>query len=98
MPLLHYQGRNTCYSCNTPDTVAQYSIGSEYKCQNVCFNRKLNGNDCIRISCTGDKKLLGSDNQCYECNISSPINVNGDKDRCSACVNRHIDGLYCVLN
>ena len=98
MPLLHYQGRNTCYSCNTPDTVAQYSIGSEYTCQNVCSNRKLNGANCIRISCTGDKKLLGSDNQCYECNISSPINVNGDKDRCAACVNRHIDGLYCVLN
>ena len=98
MPLLHYQGSNTCYACNTPDTVPQYSIGSEYKCQNVCSNRKLNGNDCIRVSCTGDKKLLGSDNQCYECNISSPINVNGDKDRCAACVNRHIDGLYCVLN
>ena len=78
MPLLQYH--DVCYSCDTPDSVPQFTIETPYRCKNVCPNRKLDGDYCKRISCTGEKQLLGADNQCYECNISSPINVGGDKD------------------
>ena len=96
MPLLHYH--DVCYSCDTTESVPQYSIETPYRCANVCPNRYLDGNNCIRSECTEDKKLKDVNNQCYECNIASPINVGGDKEKCDACINRKLDGLYCVIN
>ena len=96
-PLLHFNN-GSCYSCDTPDKIEQYSIETPYKCANVCPNRYLDGNNCIRSECTEDKKLKDVNNQCYECNIASPINVGGDKEKCDACINRKLDGLYCVIN
>ncbi|MBR3913313.1 MAG: hypothetical protein IKJ28_03680, partial [Alphaproteobacteria bacterium] len=94
-PLARYDGQ--CYACNYNEGVYQEAIYSIYRCSNICGNRTLNVNSCIRDYCSEIAPLEDKNGICHPCNEPLPIDVGGDETKCS-CINRTLDGQYCVLN
>ncbi|MBQ8557737.1 MAG: hypothetical protein IJ440_02955, partial [Alphaproteobacteria bacterium] len=75
MPLLQYH--DVCYSCDTPDSIPQFSIETAYKCKSVCPQRLVNGNYCLP-GCPKEKPLKSAeDNQCYDCNYTGKVLTSG---------------------
>ncbi len=95
-PLFNHEG--ICYSCNYPEPINVGLFGDKNRCTTICPNRELDGNNCVRKTCSNAEALEDSEGNCHVCNITTPINVNGDREKCNRCLNRTLRGQYCVLN
>ncbi|MBR6675652.1 MAG: hypothetical protein IKL32_07040 [Alphaproteobacteria bacterium] len=93
----------TCYSCEELETITTGVSTEEFRCETVCPNREADGYSygnpiCKRTSCPEDKQLEDKNGACHACNTSVGIDVNGDNTKCEKCLNRKLDGDYCVLS
>ena len=91
-PLYNHDG--ICFSCNTRSSV-NMNWGDKSRCESVCPNRTLEGNNCVFRECSVGM-FSGNDQVCYGCGIVTPIATT--KDECKRCLNREYgaDG-YCGL-
>ena len=78
-PLLATDGK--CYPCDYDAAV--YTTGLTDTCENLCPNRKTEGNLCKLISCaTG--KFMATNNKCYSC--TDPVTgVQASVEECNKC-------------
>ena len=86
-----------CYNCNEKNNIwfSNYTI-----CTSKCPNRKKVSDQfwCGLDYCTEDVPLMDIDRNCHPCNEPLPVDVDGDETKCGACLNRTLDGRYCILN
>ncbi|MBR4931787.1 MAG: hypothetical protein IKZ02_02025, partial [Alphaproteobacteria bacterium] len=85
----------TCQSCEDSNLINVHGI--ESSCLSLCPNRMLIGDKCYREYCSETVPLEDIDGKCHPCNEPLPIDVGGDETKCS-CINRTLDGQYCILN
>ena len=90
-PLANADG--ICFSCDYNGGITMGTWGNVNRCTEICPNRKLNGNSCVRDVCSPDKQLLGTDGNCYPCNITTPITTT--KESCLKCLNREYTNGVC---
>ena len=67
-------------------------------CLAKCPNRTLSDVMCERDYCSEKAPLKDKDANCHPYNKPLPIDVDGDETKCGACLNRTLDGRYCILN
>ncbi|MBR3912787.1 MAG: hypothetical protein IKJ28_00930, partial [Alphaproteobacteria bacterium] len=84
-----------CQSCDASNLINVHGI--ESSCLSICPNRTLVGDKCYREYCSETVPLEDIDGKCHPCNEPLPIDVGGDETKCS-CINRTLDGQYCILN
>ena len=96
-----WDNSGNCYSCNEPSNVDGGSSTTQQQataenCNKACSNRVAEGQYCVRKTClTGT--FLASDNNCYECNISTAY--KSTEEECQKCLNTRIyENGYCKLN
>jgi len=89
-----YNSNGICFSCNTRSVVS-VDWGDKSRCETICPNRTLDGNNCIFRECSAGM-FSGNDQVCYDCGIVTPIATT--KNECDRCLNREYgtDG-YCGL-
>ena len=95
-PIISYSGG--CYACNEKNDINIEKPA--INCVPICPNRYA-VNECCWCGldyCTDDVPLMDVDKNCHPCNEPLPIDVGGDETKCGACLNRTLDGQYCILN
>ena len=85
-----------CNICDKPKSINLSGFTSY--CLAKCPNRTLSGVMCERDYCSEKAPLEDKDANCHPCNEPLPIDVDGDETKCGACLNRTLDGRYCILN
>ena len=86
----------SCFSCNVTDDVNVNGITSS--CIKICPNRVLDGDKCVRESCSENSILMDSEQNCHPCNEPTSIYVGADENKCKVCINRRYEDGYCLLN
>ena len=84
-----------CYSCNHVSDVNIDGLPAGY-CSKTCINRDTVDKRCVRLKCQ-DGYFEDVGGNCYPCNIATPIDVAGDEAKCTICLNRKVEGNYCVF-
>ena len=85
-----------CYSCDELNSVNVNGI--RHTCTEKCPNRIQNGDQCSRDYCSENAPLEDNLGICHPCNEPLPVDVAGDETKCGACLNRSLEGQYCILN
>ena len=86
-----------CYACDTTSSLLMTTREPDIKgrCETNCPNRDLNtSNQCVFRECPAGY-FADTDNKCYPCDSS--LDVTSDSAKCSACLNRMLQGSKCVL-
>ncbi|MBQ8557537.1 MAG: hypothetical protein IJ440_01935, partial [Alphaproteobacteria bacterium] len=99
-PLIYWatmgDGGTHCTSCNDKNKLRVISAET---CIKTCPNRyAVNSLHCGLDYCTEDVPLMDIDKNCHPCNEPLPVDVGGDETKCGSCLNRTLDGQYCILN
>ncbi|MBR6675556.1 MAG: hypothetical protein IKL32_06545, partial [Alphaproteobacteria bacterium] len=72
--------------------------GITSSCIKICPNRVLDGDKCVRESCSENSILMDSEQNCHPCNEPTSIYVGADENKCKVCINRRYEDGYCLLN
>lgn len=93
--LIRYTGES-CHTCDEPNPV-DVGYRTTSACSDICPNRKMENGICSREKCSAGNDLVDKNDDCYPCNIALSVDVGGNKTKCDKCINRKMQGNFCVL-
>lgn len=96
-PIWDWTGK--CYDCNDKTS---FNMGIEslaslswHYCTDLCPNRILNGQTCIRNTCLPGYFADKVSKECIPCNIGT--NIDATQEECDRCLNRSYQNGLCIL-